>query len=204
MHRLVCSALLAGILACASCTTSGKESLPPTSPLITGGSPLASASSAASGSSSARPGPGAGCQTRCAAGEDGMQYTVTGIRRFTDIGNEPLLAVRFSITNTSAQPHDFDPMLGGFNAYLSSAGDVQQTDFRSSHQSGDPTCFTDPKLDIGSTTGDPPTLHVAAGATLAMAKDMCFLDPHAQTLTHLNFADNDVSNDAVVTISPPA
>jgi hypothetical protein len=129
-----------------------------------------------------------------------MQYRVTVARRFSDPFHQPVVAIGFDITNTSAQSHDFNPLGGGFSAITSSGAVIQLQNYIG-QASGDPRCYSIAAIDAGGT--DPDRFHVNPGKTFTVPKQMCMSVPAGEKVTQVEFADQDASNNATVTLPTP-
>ena len=137
----------------------------------------------------------------CAAGDDGMQYRVTVTRRFSGKNGQSVVAVGFSMTNQSGTGHDFDASGGGFTADLTSGGVVQLENVLSAAGAGDPLCYTNPLVYGGGS--DPNIVHVNPGSSYAFPKQICMSVAPGDKVRAVEFADNDASNNALVTFPAP-
>ena len=146
--------------------------------------------------------PAAGpCTVTCATGDDGMQYRVTSARRFTGPGGVSVVAVGFSMTDSTDVGHDFDASGGGFSAVLASGGVVQLENQLNATTAGDPTCYTNPVINGGGT--DPNLVHVDPHATFVFPKQICMSVAASDRVTEIEFADQDAGNNATVTLPTP-
>ena len=146
--------------------------------------------------------PAAGpCAVTCATGDDAMQYRVTSARRFTGPGGVSVVAVGFSMTDPTDAGHDFDASGGGFSAVLASGGVVQLENLLDATTAGDPTCYTNPVINRGGT--DPNLVHVDSHSTFVFPKQICVRVAASDRVTEIEFADQDASNNATVTLPTP-
>ncbi|MEO8889724.1 MAG: hypothetical protein ABI429_10615 [Jatrophihabitantaceae bacterium] len=141
------------------------------------------------------------CPTTCVSGDDGMQYRIISTRRFIGLNSTPVVAVGFSMTNQSSVGHDFDATGGGFSAVLSSGGVVQIENELSAAGAGDPRCYTNPLVFGGGS--DPNIVHVNPGSTFVFPKQICLRVTPPDKITEIEFADQDASNAATVTLPNP-
>ncbi len=127
-----------------------------------------------------------------------MQYRIISTRRFIGLNSTQIVAVSFSMTNQSSVGHDFDATGGGFSAVLSSSGTVQIENELSAAGAGDPRCYTNPLVYGGGS--DPNIVHVNPGSTFLFPKQICMRITPPDKVTEIEFADQDASNNATVTL----
>lgn len=135
-----------------------------------------------------------------ATSDDGMVYTVTDARRFPGAEVPEVVAIGFTIKNTSSQAHEFD-FEEGVNA-VTSDGQVVQSTSDVGQASGDPRCYDSNNIDPGSGIA-PATYLINPGETFNVPKEFCFEPGAGLKVTQVTFADQDASNNAVVTLNPP-
>lgn len=141
------------------------------------------------------------CAVTCATGDDGMEYRVTSTRRFTGPGGISVVAVGFTMNDRTRTGHDFDATGGGFSAVLSSGGVVQLQNELSATAAGDPSCYTNPVINGGGT--DPNLVHVDPHATFVFPKQICMNVARSDRVTEIEFADQDASSNATITLPAP-
>jgi hypothetical protein len=186
----------AAALLCVGCSRSSPAAGPTTAIATT----TSSGSSATPTATAAYPTSGP-CPTTCVTGDDGMLYRVISTRRFIGLNGTPVVAVGFSMTNQSSTGHDFDATGGGFSAVLSSGGVVQIENELSAAGAGDPRCYTNPLVFGGGS--DPNRVHVDPGSTFLFPKQMCLRVEPPDKITEIEFADQDASNNATITLPNP-
>lgn len=141
------------------------------------------------------------CTITCATGDDGMEYRITSTRRFTGPGRVSVVAVGFTMTDPTATGHDFDASGGGFSAVLSSGGVVQLENELNATTAGDTSCYTNPVINGGGT--DPNLVHIDPHTTFSFPKQICLSVAPTDRVTEIEFADQDASNNATVTLPTP-